>query len=383
MNTKKAYITLFILVATELIGFGLIIPILPQISTQFTSSGAMIGILLSTYSFSQFIAAPILGQLSDKFGRKPVLIFSKIGTIASYILLAHAQTYWMILISRALDGFTGGNIAVARAYLTDITDEKNRSKAMALIGIAFGTGFILGPAMGGICYSVSNNFSIAGYVGAALSGASLLITRFFLIEPTKKRSAAPRRFVKNIQSLSRPTLYLLFIYFVSMIIFSGFETSFSIYTENKFGFNESQNSALFFLIGIAAFFIQGSLTKLSIHPIDKAINVALICIGIGLISANMIQTMVPSLAMLVLLLFGISVLNTHLPAELSTLSDGRGFILGIYESIGSIGRIIGPLVIFSSLFNYLNSIYVVLGSVAIGLFILNQVVRYLNSRPQL
>ena len=379
MNNKKDYITVFVLVATELIGFGLIIPVLPQISKQFTSSGAMMGILLSAYSFSQFFAAPFLGQLSDKFGRKPVLIFSKIGTIASYIILAHAQTYWMLLISRTLDGFTGGNIAVARAYLSDITEEKNRSKAMAIIGIAFGTGFIIGPAIGGICYSISNNFSIAGYIGAFLSTVSLLITQVFLKEPTNKLKTTAKHFMKNIKNISTPALYILFTYLVSMIIFSGFETSFSLYTENKFGFNESKNSTLFFLIGMAAFFIQGSFTKLSIRPINKAISVALICIGTGLISTNIIQSMVPSLAMLILLLFGISILNTHLPAELSTLSDHKGFILGIYESIGSIARIIGPLIVFSSLFNYLDIIYIVLGSVAIGTLLMNQVIRYLNA----
>lgn len=380
MNNKKAYSTLFILVATELIGFGLIIPVLPQISRQFTSSGLLIGILLSAYSFTQFIAAPILGQLSDKFGRKPILILSKVGTIASYLILVHAQTFWMILISRMIDGFTGGNIAVARAYLSDITDEKNRSKAMAIIGIAFGTGFIIGPAIGGLCYSISNNFSLAGYIGAFLSTISLVITQLFLKESTNKLAAESKNIRKNILNLSKPALYLLFTYLMSMIIFSGFETSFSIYTEYKFGFNESNNSTLFFLIGIAAFVIQGSFTKLSIQPINKAIKISLISIGIGLISTNLIQAMVPSLLMLVFLLFGISILNTHIPAELSTLTNSKGFILGIYESIGSIARIIGPLIIFSSLFNYMDMIYIVLGSVAIFTLVINQIIQ-ISSHP--
>ena len=183
---KKSLFTVFILVATELIGFGLIIPILPQISQQFTSSGILMGLLLSSYSLAQFIAAPILGQLSDNYGRKPILILSKVGTIISYIILAQTSSYLGLLISRLLDGFTGGNIAVARAYLSDITEKEHRSKAMAIIGISFGTGFIIGPAIGGICYSLANNFSIAGYVGAALSLASLLITQLYLNEPTTK-----------------------------------------------------------------------------------------------------------------------------------------------------------------------------------------------------
>ena len=267
-DMKRNYMILFLLVATELIGFGLIIPILPQISQKFTSSGVLIGILLSSYSFAQFLAAPLLGQLSDKFGRKPILIFSKIGTIISYIILSQSSTYWGLLIARCLDGFTGGNIAVARAYLADITPAEKRSKAMALIGLAFGTGFIIGPAIGGFCYSMANNFSIAGIVGAGLSFISLGLTQIFLKEPNKKQSSKRLKLKENISSVPKKALIILIVYFGSMIIFSGFETSFSVYTEYKFNFNESNNSILFFLIGIVAFIIQGSFTKIAIKPID-------------------------------------------------------------------------------------------------------------------
>ena len=126
---------------------------------------------------------------------------------------------------------------------------------------------------------------------------------------------------------------------------------------------------LFFIIGIAAFFIQGSFTKLSIKPIDKAIKIALLSIGIGLIFTNLIESIIPSLFMLLFLLFGISILNTHLPAELSTTNKNKGFILGVYESIGSIARIIGPIIIFSSLFHHLNLIYIVLGATALIILI--------------
>jgi len=362
---KKDLVTIFILVATELIGFGLIIPILPQISKQFSSSGLWIGCLLSSYSFAQFIAAPILGQLSDHYGRKPILILSKLGTIASYILLANASTYFWLLASRLLDGFTGGNIAVARAYLSDITDKEHRSKAMAIIGVAFGTGFIIGPAIGGICYKLANNFSIAGYIGALLSFFSLLITQLALKEPSKKLKATPVQSTDSQAKLSGSSIIILCVSFIGMIIFSGFETSFSVYTEHKFGFNESQNSLMFFMIGIAAFIIQGSFTKISISPIQKAITIGLGAIGVGLILTNIIKAPIPSLASLCFLLFGISILNTHLPAELSSLSKQKGLILGTYESVSSMARILGPLLIFTTLFKKLSIIYVVLGVFAL------------------
>tara|TARA_A100001015_G_scaffold319074_1_gene440877 strand:+ start:871 stop:2001 length:1131 start_codon:yes stop_codon:yes gene_type:complete len=371
----KQYFIIFLLVATELIGFGLIIPILPQISKQFTSSGFLLGVLLSSYSFAQFFAAPFLGQLSDKYGRKPILIFSKIGTIISYIILAGTASYHWLLVSRCLDGFTGGNIAVARAYLSDITAEENRSKAMAIIGLAFGTGFIIGPAIGGICYNIANNFSVAGYVGAGLSFTSLCLTQFFLKEPTEKLMIKQLKFRKNMSLVSKESLYFLLIYLTSMIVFSGFETSFSIYTESKFGFNESNNSMLFFVIGIVAFIIQGSFTKFEIKPINKAISIAFICIGFSLIGSNLLESLIPSLAVLMFLLFGIAIINTHLPAELSKISPNKGFILGLYESVGSIARIIGPLIIFTSLFNYIDILYIILGSITIAFLICLQVVR--------
>ncbi len=376
---KRNYIILFLLVATELIGFGLIIPVLPQISQKFTSSGILIGILLSSYSFAQFFAAPLLGQLSDKFGRKPILIFSKFGTIISYIILSQSTTYWGLLIARCLDGFTGGNIAVARAYLADITPAEKRSKAMALIGLAFGTGFIIGPAIGGLCYSVSNNFSIAGIIGAGLSLLSLILTQLFLKEPSKKQISKRLKFKENMSSIPKKATILLIIYFGSMMIFSGFETSFSVYTEYKFNFNESNNSILFFLIGIIAFVVQGSFTKIAIKPIDKAISIALLAIGISLIMTNTIQSLVPSLMVLTLLLFGIAILNTHLPAELSGMMENKGFILGLYESVGSIARILGPLIIFTSLFKQLNLIYVYLGSFSLTLLVIYQIYRRLKS----
>ena len=152
MGNKPLFI-LFFVVFTELIGFGIIIPVLPQLAKTYQLNYFSLGVLMAAFSFAQFIAAPFLGHLSDKFGRKPVLIFSKAGTMLAYCILAYAQTYWVFLFARLLDGFTGGNIAVARAYVCDVTLHKDRAKGMAIIGIAFGLGFIVGPAISGFFYT--------------------------------------------------------------------------------------------------------------------------------------------------------------------------------------------------------------------------------------
>ena len=366
MNQKKASIAVFFIVATELIGFGLIIPVLPQISASFATSGVWLGVLLSAYSFAQFFSAPILGQLSDRYGRKPLLILSKIGTIASYLILAQANSYALLLISRLIDGFTGGNIAVARAFLSDITAPEKRSRAMAIIGVAFGTGFIFGPAIGAYCYQWSNNFSVAGYIGALLSLGSLFLTLFLIREPNAKNETRHVGISRNVFKLPMPVRYLLLISFVSMCLFSGFESSFSVFTENKFQFNESQNSMLFLVIGICAFFVQGSFTKIAIKPIQKAIRLALFCMGLGLLLTNIIQGVILSLAVLVFLIFGVAILNTHIPAELSAISNDKGYMMGLYESSSSLARIVGPLIIFSTLFNHINTIYLNLSIIAFG-----------------
>jgi len=371
---KKNYLIVFLLVATELIGFGLLIPILPQISHQFTNNGLLLGILLSSYSFAQFIAAPILGKLSDEYGRKPILIFSKIGTILSYIILAGANSYSVILLSRLLDGFTGGNIAVARAYLTDITPQEKRSKAMAIIGVAFGTGFIFGPAIGSICYSLSNNFKIAGIVGASFSALSLLLTTSLLKETENKTIKNKTSILKNLKKLSFSSLNLLGLSLIGMMLFSAFESSFSIFTEFKFNFTSKQNSILFLIVGIAAFFIQGSFTKFSIKSIKKAIFIAFLCIGTSLILSSINNSLILSLSPLIFLIFGIAILNTHIPAELANQSENKGFILGIYESINSIARILGPLLFLSLLYNSIDKMYLILGITALVSMVLSQII---------
>ena len=183
-SLKHSFFIVFLIVSTELIGFGLIIPVLPQLASQFEIDYFFIGLLMASYSIAQFISAPILGHLSDKFGRKPILILSKLGSVISYIILAFSSQYWMFLVSRLLDGFTGGNISVARAYLVDITDKKNRAKGMAIIGISFGIGFILGPALGGVFHGGSHVI-VTSFIAGGLSLIALILTILFLQEPDK------------------------------------------------------------------------------------------------------------------------------------------------------------------------------------------------------
>ena len=168
-----------------------------------------------------------------------------------------------------------------------------------------------------------------------------------------------------------------------MMIFSGFETSFSIYTDYKFGLNSKQNSFLFLIIGVVAFFIQGSLIKISIKPIKKAIFISFLCIGCSLVLSALQTSLILSLSPLILLILGMAILNTHIPAELSTLTNRKGAILGIYESINSIARILGPILIISTFYQKIGDIYLYLGLITLIFLFFSQVIFYKISKYKL
>src|SRR3989339_1444590 len=179
MNRRDLFI-IFLIILTDLIGFGIIIPILPTISEQIGITGLSLGFLVSAYPLAQFFSAPILGSLSDRYGRKPILVISKLGTVVAYLIFAYARSLPLLLISKLIDGATGGNIPAARAYISDITTKENRSRGMAVIGMGFGLGFIIGPALGGIFYSIGGSQGLPSLVGAALCLVSAVLTQVFL-----------------------------------------------------------------------------------------------------------------------------------------------------------------------------------------------------------
>ena len=169
---------IYLIVFVDLLGFSLILPLLPFYAETYEANPTMIGLLVASYAAAQLIGAPILGRLSDRFGRRPVLIISIFGTFIGFLILGFANSLTMLFISRLLDGFTGGNISVAQAYITDTTDEKNRTKGLGLLGAAFGLGFIIGPAIGGLL-SVYG-FAVPAFAAAGFSLLSLLGVIFLL-----------------------------------------------------------------------------------------------------------------------------------------------------------------------------------------------------------
>ncbi|MBT7505127.1 MAG: MFS transporter, partial [Rhodospirillales bacterium] len=245
-------LTLFLIVMVDLIGFGLYIPLLPFFAEHYDATPFMVGLVMAVYSLGQFIAAPFWGQISDRYGRRPVLMVGMAGAAASYIWLGFADTLWMLFAARAISGIMGGNISAAFAYMADITTRENRAKGMGMVGAAFGLGFIAGPAIGGILAGSdpSNaDFQTPAFAAAGLSTIAFILTATVLkeslsIEDRQRAAQAVRvsRFRQIGAALHDPaTGRLLLLIFLATFVFAGLESTFAMWSRRTYGWGPEQN----------------------------------------------------------------------------------------------------------------------------------------------
>jgi DHA1 family tetracycline resistance protein-like MFS transporter len=261
---NKRLLNVGLIVLIDMLGFALIIPLLTFYAASFGATAFQTGLLVSSYALMQMIGAPILGRLSDKYGRRPVFLISILGTFIGLLILGFANSLWMLFVSRILSGLTAGNISVAQAYIADITDEKNRARGMGMLGAAFGIGFILGPAIGGTL-SVYG-FAVPAFVSAALAFINLLTVYFWLPESLTSERRAELQTKKQSEvnlnalfaALRRPQIGpLLWVRFGFAIAFNSFQTVFPLYLLNKFGLNAQQTGYILAYIGIVLVIMQG------------------------------------------------------------------------------------------------------------------------------
>lgn len=365
---KKALFTIFLIILTDIIGFGIIIPLLPTISTNLGIKGIALGLLTASYALAQFISSPILGNLSDKYGRKPILVFSKAGTVLAYIMLAFSNSYYLILLSRLIDGFTGGNIPAARAYISDVTTKENRARGMAIIGIAFGLGFILGPALGGIFFSIGKSKTLPALVGAGLSLLSLILTQLFLDESHRENmdTSKNRNFsIKNFFIIFKhPEIKkILGLVFVTTLVVSGIQTTLPFFTHKLFGFTTEQNSYMLIYLGILGLITQGVLAKKKIKNTNLAINLGLILLALGIVLIAIMPIVAGLMIVLGIYSAGGGLIQIFLPTALSTTSstDPEGEIMGAYEGVSSLSRVIGPAIFGSLVLTVPRQIYFMSG----------------------
>ncbi len=356
---RSPLVVIFTTVFIDLIGFGIVIPVLPFYAegTTFNATPRTVGLLFASYSILQLVFSPILGKLSDKHGRRPVLLISIIGTGIGFLILGFATTLWMLFLGRILDGITGGNISTAQAYIADITTKEDRAKGMGLIGAAFGLGFILGPAIGGIL-SVWG-IGVPFFFAAGLCFANSALLYFTLPEtvtadhPARVSAAGGRGLSQLLTSLRQPRLgFVLVIYFLFVVAFSIMTTSFSLYTMFRFGYDARHTGYLFAYVGLIAVIIQGGLIG---RLVKKFGELPLVIFGALCFSASLfaIPFVGPQAGGLMALLVGGGIFSMGnslaMPALTSLASKSvsaaeQGGVLGVTQSAASLARAIGPSV---------------------------------------
>lgn len=354
---RSPLVVIFATIFIDLVGFGIVIPILPYYVGRFDAPPSVVGWLFAVYSLMQFIFAPVLGRLSDRYGRRPVLLVSILGSAVSYFMMGAAGTLALLFAGRILAGITGGNISTAQAYIADVTTQEDRAKGMGLVGAAFGLGFIFGPAIGGVMSGFGA--AVPFYFAGVLSLANALLLYFVLpeslTEAVKERIASQRR-VSMFEYLRGRRLSLtLAIYFLLIVAFSIMTTSFALFTMTRFGFDETQNGYMFSFIGVIAVVAQVVVVRRFVKEEGEAWFVIL---GLLLLIAGFValpfadpdrQGWTGALAVLCVASAVVSVGNqiaSPLLTSIASKSVGaevQGGMLGLVQSLGSLARFAGPL----------------------------------------
>ena len=352
MNNKRLF-SIILVVFIDLLGFSLILPLLPYYAETFNANETITGILIASYAVMQLIGAPLLGRLSDRFGRRPVLLISVFGTFIGFLLLGFANALWMLFASRILDGLTGGNLSVAQAYISDVTDEKSRSKGLGMVGAAFGLGFIIGPVTGGLLSQWG--YAVPAFVAAGISFLNLILIYAWLPESLteeKRNQMTEKRPAVTLQALivafKRPfTGSLLITRFFYGLAFSIFQTIFSLYALAKFDLTARDTGFVLTYVGVLAVIVQGFLVGRLTTQFreDLLITISVVLMGISLLG----WALAPSVLWLYIIMTPTAIsgglLNTLLSSTLTKAVAPQeiGGILGLSAAVESATRIIAPL----------------------------------------
>lgn len=338
----KGYWTIWTTVALDLIGFGIIVPILGRYAERFGASGLTVGFLFASFSLAQLLCAPLLGRLSDRIGRKPVIVISLIGTAVGSFITGAAGVLWLLFAGRIVDGASGGSLSVAQAAVADMAPEAERPRLIGLLGAAFGVGFVLGPAIGGL--SALGGPHVPFYVAGVLASINAVAA---IVRLPETRHADERVRRTGLSTPSSPVLrHLAIIGFITVVAFTAFEATFSLFGDRRFGLTEASSAAVFLGVGLVLVAIQGGAYG---HLVERYGTQRLFTIGLTMLIAGLAVTAVakvwPVLIIALLLLsIGqgcaspsiISLVTQHAPP------DRRGEALGFQQSATAVGRVAGP-----------------------------------------
>ena len=348
---------LFLIVLIDLIGFGVIIPLLPFYAERFQASPDVVTLVMAVYSLAQLFSAPLWGRLSDRVGRRPVLLASMAGAALSYVWLGFADELWTLFAARAFCGAMAGNLSAAFAYVADVTSPENRARGMGLIGAAYGLGFIAGPALGGILAGpdpLQADYQTPAFVAAGMSAAALLLTAILLKESLSaelRAAAATRKPVAFHRMLAavladRRLAFWIGLSFLATLVLAGMETTFAMWSERTFGWGPQQNGYLLAFLGLLSAAIQGSL----IGPLSRTVGThRMVLQGTAVLAVSFLglpfaDTLGVLLVVTAGLAYGFSIVSPALNSliSLEVEAGSQGSVLGLSRSASILARVIGP-----------------------------------------
>ncbi len=343
-------VIIFLTVFIDLLGFGIIIPLLPFYAETFGASAFMVGLLATSFSLMQFLFAPVWGRLSDRVGRRPIILAGLMGSAISYLAFGLASSLTMLFAARILAGIAGANIPTAQAFIADSTTPENRAKGMGLIGAAFGLGFIFGPATGG--FLSHWGYQAPAFFAATLSLANFSAALFFLPESLPPERRGETRGVGRVEAfrraVTRPMLPLVLrVSFLVMTAFASFESMFALYVEGRFGFGATTIGYLFAWVGFVLAVVQGVLVGKVVPRIGehRLVPAAILLMAVALAGHALAPTVPVLMAAMGVLAMGMGFNSPSILSVISRLADpaDQGGTLGVSQSLASLARIVGPI----------------------------------------
>jgi DHA1 family tetracycline resistance protein-like MFS transporter len=338
----------FITVFIDLLGFGIIIPLMPFYAETFGGTALTVGLLMTSFSLMQFVFAPFWGHLSDRIGRRPVILIGLFGSAVSYLLFGLATSLGLLFAARIAAGIAGANIPTAQAYMADVTTGEDRAKGMGLVGAAFGLGFIFGPAIGG--FLSQWGYQAPSFFASGLSLANFIAAWFFLPEsrPRADRDAAraSRLDLLRYAATRRALPQLMVIYFIVVTSFASFETTFALFSERRFSFSASTIGYVFAFVGVVLSLIQGVVVGRVVPRVGehRVVPAAIVVLTVGLALVPLAESVTVLLVACGLLALGMGFHSPSIMALISRRVDAnmQGGVLGLTQSLASLARVVGP-----------------------------------------
>ena len=338
--------TIWLSVALDLVGFGIVLPILPLYAERFDAGPGTIGLLVASFSLAQFVFSPLWGRVSDRVGRKPVLVLSLAGTAVGSLLTGLAGSLWLLFAARILDGVSGASVSVAQAAVTDLAPPAERPRLLGLLGAAFGLGFVAGPAIGAL--AALGGPHVPFLVAAALAAVNAVVAAVRLPE-TRPRGAATEQPHQQHPStpIRRELASYLLVAFVSLVAFSAFEATFALFGERRLGLRLASTGIVFTVIGVLIAVVNGALVAPTVRRLGEpgTLRLGLVLNGAGLAVLPFVHSWVALAPALLLLTAGQGLVTPTLSATVAgrVHPDRRGAALGAQQSAGGLARVVGPV----------------------------------------